>query len=115
MNEATEHRPWGSFTDLYRTDYTRVKTLQVMPGQRLSLQSHKRRSETWVIVRGLAAVEIDGEIQQKSPGETVFIPCGAKHRLENHCSEVLEVIEIQTGESFEESDITRYEDDYQRV
>ncbi len=115
MKDATEHRPWGSFTDLYRTESTRVKSLQIMPGHRLSLQSHKKRSETWVIIRGTASIEINGEILQREPGENIFIPCGSKHRLENRSGELLEVIEIQTGDSFEETDITRYEDDYQRA
>jgi len=115
MSNPTENRPWGSFTDLYRNEYTRVKTLSVLPGQRLSLQSHQKRSETWIVICGRATIQIDAEILQKEPGESVFIPCGAKHRLENHGSEMLEVIEVQTGEAFEESDITRFEDDYQRV
>lgn len=115
MLNPMENRPWGSFTDLYRTDYTRVKTLTVLPGHRLSLQSHKKRSETWVVVRGRATIQIEDELMLREPGETILIPCGTKHRLENRESELLEIIEVQTGISFEESDIIRFEDDYLRA
>ena len=104
-----EERPWGSFTDLYRNEFTRVKTLQVLPGKRLSLQSHNHRTENWTVVQGIATVEIDGEIFQREPGQSIQIPREAKHRLENHCSELLEVIEVQTGDYFGEDDIVRYD------
>jgi mannose-6-phosphate isomerase-like protein (cupin superfamily) len=111
---AHEERPWGSFTDLYHTEFTRVKTLVVLPRQRLSLQSHSRRAENWTVVLGTATIEINGEIFHCEPGESIQIPTGAKHRLENNTSELLEVIEVQTGDYFGEDDIVRYEDDYQR-
>lgn len=111
----TETRPWGHFTNLYDTEYSKVKTIQVNPGQRLSLQSHSKRSETWVVVQGTAHVELDEDIMILSVGQSIFIPLGAKHRLHNMSSEILEVIEVQTGTYFGEDDIVRHEDDYQRA
>ena len=111
----TEVRPWGQFTNIYDQDYSKVKTIQVNPGQRLSLQSHKKRAEIWVVVRGFASVQLDEEIIRLEVGESIQIPIGAKHRLQNGGSELLEIIEVQTGSYFGEDDIIRYEDDYKRV
>ncbi len=111
----TEIRPWGQFTNIYDKPYSKVKTIQVDPGQRLSLQSHKNRSETWIVIRGLANVQIDDEVFTLNVGESIQIPVGSKHRLQNAGSESLEIIEVQTGTYFGEDDIVRYEDDYQRV
>ena len=111
----TEVRPWGQFTNIYDKAHSKVKTIQVNPGQRLSLQSHQKRTETWVVIRGLANVQIDDELFTLNVGESIQIPVGAKHRLQNAGSELLEIIEVQTGTYFGEDDIIRYEDDYQRV
>lgn len=115
MGKNKEERPWGSFTVLAdRPDY-KVKTLKVLPHKRLSLQSHKKRSENWVVVSGQACVQIDDEFLLLSPGEHVYIPRGAKHRLENKEDTDLLVVETQTGEYFGEDDIVRYADDFQRI
>ncbi len=111
----TEVRPWGQFTNIYDQDYSKVKTIQVNPGQRLSLQSHTKRAEIWVVVRGIASVQLNKDMIRLKVGESIQIPVGAKHRLHNESSEILEIIEVQTGSYFGEDDIVRYEDDYQRV
>ena len=111
----TEIRPWGQFTNIYDQAHSKVKTIQVSPGQRLSLQSHEKRAETWVVIRGLAVVQLNDDLFSLSVGESIQIPIGAKHRLQNGGSELLEIIEVQTGTYFGEDDIIRYEDDYQRV
>ncbi|MEM7048982.1 MAG: mannose-1-phosphate guanylyltransferase/mannose-6-phosphate isomerase [Acidobacteriota bacterium] len=111
---AFEERPWGSFEILRDSDRFKSKILRVAPGQRLSYQSHRHRSEHWVIVQGTPRIVLDGEILAPSAGEAVFIPQGAKHRIENPGAEVVEIVEVQIGSYFGEDDIVRYEDDYDR-
>ncbi|MCJ8346331.1 phosphomannose isomerase type II C-terminal cupin domain [bacterium] len=111
----SENRPWGSFTHLYDTKYTKVKTITVQPGQRLSLQSHKHRSEHWTVVQGIATVWLGDTIQDLQVGESTFIAVGTKHRLQNKTDQIVEIIEVQTGTYFGEDDIFRYEDDYNRI
>jgi len=108
-------RPWGEFHILADNSYVKVKRLIINPGHRLSLQSHKLRAEHWVVVRGVATVTVDQETRQITYGQYIFVPTGAKHRIACAGTEPVEIIEIQTGEAFPEEDITRYEDDYQRV
>lgn len=110
-----EDRPWGSFWVLEDLAYTKVKRLVVNPGHRLSLQSHKQRDEHWVIVRGVATVELDAVTKTYNYGEHIFIKRGVKHRISCTGSEPVELIEVQTGEAFPEEDIVRYSDDYNRV
>jgi mannose-1-phosphate guanylyltransferase/mannose-1-phosphate guanylyltransferase/mannose-6-phosphate isomerase len=117
--EAAEHpfeeRPWGGFEVLRDTERFKSKILRVDPGQRLSYQSHRHRSEHWVIVRGRPEVTIEGELLHPAPGEAVFVPAGAKHRIANPGDRPVELVEIQVGSYFGEDDIVRYEDDYDRV
>ena len=82
---------------------------------RLSLQSHKFRSEHWVVVKGNAKVIFNEEIKYLETNQSIYIPAGSKHRLENETEQPLIVVEVQTGTYLEEDDILRYEDDYQRV
>ncbi|PCI25339.1 hypothetical protein COB57_01265 [Candidatus Peregrinibacteria bacterium] len=110
----SETRPWGLFTNLYDQSHTKVKSLEVKPHQKLSLQSHEKRSEHWMVVKGTATIHLDGKKFDLHPGEHVFIPVTSKHRLENATDEMIEVIEVQTGSYFGEDDIIRYEDDYNR-
>jgi mannose-1-phosphate guanylyltransferase/mannose-6-phosphate isomerase len=116
--EATEHvfeeRPWGGFEVLRDTERFKSKVLRVDPGHRLSYQSHRHRSEHWVIVRGRPEVVLDGEVLKLGPGDHVFIPAGARHRIGNPGEEPVELVEVQLGSYFGEDDIVRYEDDYQR-
>lgn len=114
-NENRTDRPWGSFFILEDSSVVKVKKLLVKPGQRLSLQSHKLRDEHWVITKGTASVTLNDETKEFTYGQLVFIPRGTKHRLACHGSEAVELIEVQTGDSFAEEDITRYNDDYGRV
>lgn len=109
-----EKRPWGGFVNLYEKEFTKVKSLVVLPGCRLSLQSHQKRQEHWVVVRGRATITIEDKVMVKNVGESVFIPIGAKHRLGNDTESDIELIEVQTGIYFGEDDIVRYEDDFNR-
>jgi mannose-6-phosphate isomerase-like protein (cupin superfamily) len=117
MVETTNRtdRPWGSFFVLEDERATKVKRLVVNPGQRLSLQSHKHRDEHWVVVGGTAVVTLDERTLTLRYGEHVFVKRGTRHRIACEGPEPVEIIEVQTGDSFEEDDITRYSDDYGRT
>ena len=91
-----------------------VKTITVLPGESLSLQKHKYRSENWVVVKGIAKVTLDKQVKELKVGESIFIPKQAIHRLENEQNENLIIIEVQTGEYLGEDDIIRIEDKYSR-
>jgi len=110
-----EDRPWGSFETLCDDKNFKIKILKVHPGKRLSLQKHAKRNENWVVAQGIAMVQIDDEFVELQKGEHVFIPVDTKHRLENKDKTELIVVETQTGEYFGEDDITRYEDDFNRI
>ena len=107
-----EERPWGNFTVLYTDENCQVKKLVVNPGKRISLQSHKFRAEHWFIVSGQGAAELDGNLVEVGPGNSIDIPIGAKHRISSGEGDTLVFIEVQTGSSFSEYDIQRYEDDF---
>ena len=107
-------RPWGSYRRLGQGDGWQVKRIAVKPGAKLSLQKHAQRAETWVVASGVADVQVDDRVRQLSAGESVFIPLGAVHRLENPGPEPLELIEIQQGGYLGEDDIVRLADLYGR-
>lgn len=107
-------RPWGSWTMLVRANGYHVKEIEVLPGARLSLQSHERRAEHWMVVEGHARVQRGDETLELVENESVFVPIGAKHRLENIGTTVLRLVEVATGEYLNEDDITRYDDDFGR-
>lgn len=109
-----EERPWGRFEVLRDTKNFKSKLITVWPGQKLSYQSHKLRAEHWVIVKGKAQVTLDDKIHDLYPGDHIFIPLNAKHRIANPGHESMEFIEVQTGTYFGEDDIIRYSDDYGR-
>lgn len=113
-NHLTVYRPWGSYTVLEDKVNYKVKSIKVNPGHRLSLQKHKFRAEVWTVVQGTAEVTIDDKTFDMKINETCFIPLGAVHRLANKTNSVVEIVEIQTGESFDENDIVRLQDDYNR-
>ena len=115
MGNYREERPWGSFEVLHDGPEYKVKILTVLPHKRLSLQSHEKREENWVVAGGTAFVQIDDEYVELHTGQHIFIPQTMKHRLENKADVPLTVIETQTGSYFGEDDIVRYEDDFQRV
>lgn len=110
----TVKKPWGSYTVLQDTPGFKVKRLDVKPGARLSLQKHARRQEHWVVVHGEARVTVDSETKVFVRNQSVYIPLGSIHRLENAGQEVLTVVETQVGDYFGEDDIIRLEDDYNR-
>jgi len=108
------HRPWGSYQAIDRGERFLVKRIVVKPGGRLSLQMHHHRAEHWIVVRGTARVTIGAETKTLHENQSIYIPIGAKHRLENPGKIDLELIEIQTGSYLGEDDIVRIEDDYRR-
>ena len=108
------HRPWGSYDSVDMGNGFQVKRIKVKPGARLSLQSHARRAEHWVVVRGIARVTRDNDVFELFANQSTYIPIGAKHRLENPGTEILELIEVQSGDYLGEDDIVRYEDVYGR-
>lgn len=107
-------RPWGKYDSIDRGDRHQVKRITVNPGAKLSLQMHHHRSEHWVVVSGTARVTNGGETFLLQENESTYIPMGAVHMLENLGSDLLEVIEIQTGSYLGEDDIVRFDDIYGR-
>jgi mannose-1-phosphate guanylyltransferase/mannose-6-phosphate isomerase len=108
------HRPWGSYDSVDVGDGFQVKRIKVKPGAALSLQSHNRRAEHWIVVRGTARVTRNNDVFELFANQSTYIPIGAKHRLENPGAEMLELIEVQSGDYLGEDDIVRYEDVYGR-
>jgi len=109
-----DHRPWGWFESLILDERFQVKRIYVYPGESLSLQSHHHRSEHWIVVQGTAKVTVHDTISLISEGESVYIPLGAIHRMENPGKLPMVLIEVQTGSYLAEDDIVRYEDKYAR-
>jgi mannose-6-phosphate isomerase len=112
---SAEVRPWGHYVVLADAPDHKVKRIVVNPGRRLSVQRHQHRSEHWLIVRGEAVVTLDGSEIRLAPGQAIDIPIGAWHRVANFGKADLVLIEVQQGESFDEEDIERAEDDYGRA
>lgn len=108
------HRPWGSYQSLDIGDRYQVKRIVVNAGGRLSLQKHHHRSEHWIVVHGTALVTIDNTEKIVHENESIYIPIGATHRMENPGKIPLELIEVQTGSYLGEDDIIRIQDDYRR-
>jgi len=114
QNHLKVHRPWGSYQSVDNGDRHQVKRITVKEGGRLSLQKHHHRSEHWIVVRGTARVTVNELVKTVHENESIYIPIGAVHRLENPGKILLELIEVQTGSYLGEDDIIRIEDDYQR-
>lgn len=114
----SEVRPWGEFETIALSregeELYKVKRITIMPGKRLSLQSHEKRSERWVCVSGVVTVESESYSGDLGCGLHVSIPKGTTHRMANNTSGPAVVIEVQTGEYLGEDDIIRYDDDYGR-
>lgn len=110
----TVFRPWGSYTVLEDAPDCKVKRLVVNPGQILSLQMHHRRSEHWTVVSGTARVTVGDQVLDLSRNQSVEIPVGTRHRLENLTEQPIALIEVQCGDYFGEDDIVRFEDRYGR-
>lgn len=109
-----DHRPWGWFETLVLADRFHVKRIHVHPGAALSLQSHVHRSEHWIVVVGTARITVGDKIQLVTENQSVYVPLGAVHRLENPGKVPMVLIEVQTGSYLGEDDIIRYEDAYAR-
>jgi len=108
-----EQRPWGYYQVLSESDIQKTKKLYIEPNKRISLQRHKNRSEHWFVVSGCPLVTLNGHIEVLYPGKSIDVPAGVFHRIEAGNLPV-ELIEVQTGHSFDENDIERLEDDYGR-
>jgi mannose-1-phosphate guanylyltransferase / mannose-6-phosphate isomerase len=109
-----DFRPWGWYETLILADRFQVKRIHVHPGAALSLQRHVHRSEHWIVVAGTAKVTVDDEIKLLTENQSVYIPLGAVHRMENPGKVPMVLIEVQTGSYLGEDDIVRYEDIYAR-
>jgi mannose-1-phosphate guanylyltransferase/mannose-6-phosphate isomerase len=107
-------RPWGAFDLIDEGLGFKVKRIEVNPGSSLSLQAHQNRAEHWIVVKGEATVICEKEIFKLLKNQSTYIPKGAAHRLSNLGNEVLEIIEVQTGNYLNEDDILRIDDDYGR-
>ncbi len=111
---VTEKRPWGAYTVLEKASGFKIKLIEIEPQKRLSLQRHKNRAEHWVVVSGTARVTSNGNVRLVKSNESIYIPKGTKHRLENPTRQLLKIVEVQTGIYLEEDDIERFDDDYKR-
>lgn len=109
-----DHRPWGWFETLALADRFQVKRIVVKPGAALSLQSHFHRAEHWVVVSGTARVTVNDQVTLVSENQSIYVPLGAIHRMENPGKVPMVLIEVQTGSYLGEDDIVRYEDVYSR-
>jgi len=119
---AKAYRPWGWYINVEGNDKEidednkfKVKRIGVYPGKRLSLQSHKHRSEHWVIVKGTARVQVGEDQLILHKNQHVYIPVGVLHRMENIGEDMVEFVETQIGDYLGEDDIVRYQDDFGRV
>lgn len=112
---SKDYRPWGWFEILLKSENFQVKRLHVLPGEAMSLQSHRFRSEHWIMVRGTAKVTIDDNISLLKEGQSTYVPLGSIHRIENSGKMEIVLIEVQIGNYLEEDDIIRYEDIYKRT
>jgi mannose-6-phosphate isomerase-like protein (cupin superfamily) len=109
----TEHRPWGNFQQLVSNERVTVKIITVQPGHRLSLQTHDHRGEFWQVLDVPIEVTVDERTWSAAPGEAVWVPCHAVHRMANKGDQPGRLLEIAFGD-FDEADIVRLEDDYAR-
>jgi mannose-6-phosphate isomerase len=111
---VSSERPWGHFDQFVTNEQVTVKIITVEPGQRLSLQRHQFRSELWTVIDGPVDVEVSGVPNSLNSGERVWISPMAMHRMGNSSEHAVRVLEVAFG-FFEEDDIERFDDDYERV
>jgi mannose-1-phosphate guanylyltransferase/mannose-6-phosphate isomerase len=114
MHHTKVYRPWGSYEGIDLGERYQVKRITVNPGGKLSLQMHHHRAEHWVVVSGTARVTCGDKVTLLTENESVYIPIGVNHRLENPGKLPLHLIEVQSGSYLGEDDIVRFEDVYQR-
>lgn len=106
-------RPWGSFKQYANNTACTVSLMTVLPGQRLSLQSHTGRAELWIVLDDGVSVQVGEEVRQYKAGDEIWIPANERHRLSCQGDKPLRVLEVAFG-NWQQEDITRYADDYQR-
>ncbi len=115
MTAEHDQRPWGEYTVLDQGADYKVKRILVLPGKRLSYQTHARRQEHWLVVHGTGHVTLEGREFDVLPGAAVDVPIGAAHRIANPGPGPLTFIEVQRGDYFGEDDIVRLADDFGRT
>jgi mannose-1-phosphate guanylyltransferase/mannose-6-phosphate isomerase len=115
LNHVIVNRPWGTYQVLMKGPHFKVKKIIVYPQAKLSLQSHEYRAEHWVITAGTAEIVNGEQILQLTANQSTYIPAKTKHRLSNNTTQLLELIEVQTGDYLDEDDIERYDDVYGRA
>ena len=106
-------RPWGTFKQFANNEDCTVSLMTVLPGQRLSLQSHTGRAELWIVIDDGVLVQVGDEINEYKAGDEIWIPANEKHRLSCKGDKALRVLEVAFG-NWQQDDIKRYEDDYIR-
>ena len=114
MENKKVYRPWGNYFSVDEDQKWKIKKIEVNPGASLSLQLHEKRAEHWIVVKGVAKVQINDEDLFLSENQSTYIPLGAKHRLSNPGKMSLVLIEVQSGSYLGEDDILRFKDDYGR-
>lgn len=114
LQDRENYRPWGHYENLLERNDHKIKELIINPGERLSLQKHRRRAEHWTVVSGEALVTVGEKEIPLKPGQSVDVPIGAVHRIMNPGHTQLVIVEVQMGDYFGEDDINRLEDDYDR-
>ncbi len=108
-------KPWGSYENILDEEYTKVKKIVIKPDQSPSYQYHFKRSEIWIIVKGVSEIKIDDNVMRHDVGDIIKIPKESKHQVTNIGETDLIFVEIQLGEYFGEDDIVRLEDKYGRL
>jgi len=106
-------RPWGSFKQFANNEDCTVSLMTVLPGQRLSLQSHTGRAELWIVIDDGALVQVGEEVKEYKAGDEIWIPAREKHRLTCTGNQPVRVLEVAFG-NWQQNDIQRYDDDYKR-
>ncbi|AYN29779.1 mannose-1-phosphate guanyltransferase [Buttiauxella sp. 3AFRM03] len=114
-NHREVYRPWGKYDTIDSGDRYQVKRITVKPGEGLSLQMHHHRAEHWIVVAGTAKVTLGEEVKLLGENESIYIPLGVTHCLENPGKIPLDLIEVRSGTYLEEDDIVRFQDRYGRI
>ena len=109
------HRPWGNYTNLYRGKNFLIKEISIKSKGVLSLQKHFYRSEHWVVTQGAPKITLKNKSFFRKPNQTIFIPKGVKHRIQNPNKKVVKIMEAQLGSILKETDIVRFKDIYGRA
>mgnify|MGYP000667976662 CR=1 FL=1 len=109
------YRPWGKYDSIDQGERYQVKRLSIKPGEQLSLQMHHHRAEHWIVVAGTAKVTLNDEIKLLGENESIYIPLGVTHCLENPGKIPLDLIEVRSGSYLDEDDVVRFADRYGRA